>query len=346
MNGLVSVIIPVYNTAQYLDMCLQSVVNQTYKKLQIILVDDGSTDGASSAKCDEWCQKDTRIQVIHKSNEGLGYTRNAGLRVAEGAFVCFLDSDDTIDTDTIMECVKTLREQEADACFYGRKTQKADGTVFVNSNIPAKLIYTGEEIGREFVIRYFGDLPNRTGLNYIQASACCAMYARGVIAKNNISFRSERDCLSEDTFFNLEICKYARKVVIIPQDFYNYTYNVNSLTKKYNPLKFNQFKNYYQLLREYSKNYVTCEDIEVRIGYAFYIYLRQVIEYEVHAHKLIGLSQVHENIRAICNDRFVVENLKNVPMDMLDKKRKMFLGAIKNRNVVFLISYYLIIKRK
>lgn len=345
MSELVSVVIPVYNTAPYLDMCLESVIRQTHKDLQIILVDDGSSDGVSPAKCDEWCKKDARIQVIHKNNEGLGFTRNAGLDVALGKFVCFLDSDDTIDADTIAECVKILEEQNADACFYGRKTQRKDGAVYINTNIPFKLVYVDEEIKREFVTRYFGDLPNRTGQNYIQASACCAMYARNIITNNHITFRSERECLSEDSFFNLEVCRHARKVVIIPKDFYNYTYNPGSLTKKYNPNKFVQTKNYYRLLKEYSKDFKECENVDVRVNYMFYVYLRQVIEYEVHAHQLIGLREVYRNIANICKDTYVINNLKNVPLDMLDRKRKMFVKAMKNGNVMFLISYYLLVKR-
>lgn len=90
---LVSVIVPVYNTAKYLDQCLSSVVNQTYHNLQIIVVDDGSTDN-SSLRCDEWGKKDQRITVIHQENKGLSGARNTGLKKANGVYVAFIDSDD------------------------------------------------------------------------------------------------------------------------------------------------------------------------------------------------------------------------------------------------------------
>ena len=93
MEALISVIIPVYKVEEYLDNCLSSVVEQTYKHLEIILVDDGSPDKCP-IMCDQWASKDKRIKVIHKSNGGLSDARNAGLDVATGEYISFVDSDD------------------------------------------------------------------------------------------------------------------------------------------------------------------------------------------------------------------------------------------------------------
>lgn len=95
-NALISVIVPIYKVERYLNKCLDSIVNQTYKELEIILVDDGSPDGCPKI-CDEWGLKDSRIRVIHKANAGLGLARNSGLEVATGKYVAFIDSDDFID---------------------------------------------------------------------------------------------------------------------------------------------------------------------------------------------------------------------------------------------------------
>ena len=95
-NALISVIVPIYKVERYLNKCLDSIVNQTYKELEIILVDDGSPDGCPKI-CDEWGLKDSRIKVIHKANAGLGLARNSGLEVATGEYVAFIDSDDFID---------------------------------------------------------------------------------------------------------------------------------------------------------------------------------------------------------------------------------------------------------
>ena len=86
--GLVSVVLPIYNVEKYLDRCIESVINQTYKNLEILLVDDGSPDSCPQ-KCEEWAKKDERIKVIHKTNAGLGYARNTGIENASGEYICF-----------------------------------------------------------------------------------------------------------------------------------------------------------------------------------------------------------------------------------------------------------------
>ena len=95
MNGLISVIVPVYNTKDYLDRCVQSIINQTYHNIEIILVDDGSTDD-SGKKCDSWASKDNRIHVIHQKNAGVSAARNAGIEFAHGEYIGFVDSDDVL----------------------------------------------------------------------------------------------------------------------------------------------------------------------------------------------------------------------------------------------------------
>ena len=112
MNSLISVIIPVYNVEAYLDACVRSVVNQTYTELEILLVDDGSTD-RSGALCDVWAARDARIRVIHKANGGLSDARNAGLEAARGAYIAFVDSDDRIAETMLEELCSALERAHA-----------------------------------------------------------------------------------------------------------------------------------------------------------------------------------------------------------------------------------------
>ena len=105
---LISVIVPVYKVEQYLDKCVESIVNQTYKNLEIILVDDGSPDSCPQM-CDEWARKDSRIKVLHKENGGLSDARNAGIAIATGQYIAFVDSDDWIDKcmyENFMQCIE------------------------------------------------------------------------------------------------------------------------------------------------------------------------------------------------------------------------------------------------
>ena len=112
-DGLISVIVPIYKVEEYLDRCVESLVNQTYKNLEIILVDDGSPDGCPH-KCEDWARKDSRIKVIHKENGGLSDARNAGMNIATGEFISFIDSDDYIASDFIATLLAAMEKENSD----------------------------------------------------------------------------------------------------------------------------------------------------------------------------------------------------------------------------------------
>ena len=133
-NIRISVIIPVYNTAAFLDDCLSSVVRQTYSNLQIILIDDGSTD-ASGSMCDLWAEKDERIQVIHQKNAGVSAARNAGLCAASGDLIAFLDSDDTLPPEAYEQLVTGMGN--ADLVMGRTQAMAEDGTLLAYEDLPS-----------------------------------------------------------------------------------------------------------------------------------------------------------------------------------------------------------------
>lgn len=114
---MISVIIPIYNTESYLEQCIQSVINQTYKDLEIILINDGSTDN-SGLICQKWKEQDPRIRYIKKENEGQGIARNLGIIRATGEYIIFVDSDDYLDKNLISKVYHYISEQNADICVY------------------------------------------------------------------------------------------------------------------------------------------------------------------------------------------------------------------------------------
>jgi glycosyltransferase involved in cell wall biosynthesis len=119
MNELISVIVPIYQVEQYLPKCVDSIRNQTYSNLEIILVDDGSPDHCPEL-CDEYARKDSRIRVIHKPNGGLSDARNAGIEVAKGNYICFVDSDDYVADNMLDRLYLALKEQKAEMSLCGR----------------------------------------------------------------------------------------------------------------------------------------------------------------------------------------------------------------------------------
>lgn len=139
MNDLISVVVPVYNVKHYLKRCIESILDQTYRSLQIILVDDGSTDGCSQI-CDSYSKKDVRIEVIHQRNQGLSSARNIGLQNATGKYICFIDSDDWIHPEYIAYLKRAIEENktEVSCCYYTRiysVNQKEQPHLRYNSNL-------------------------------------------------------------------------------------------------------------------------------------------------------------------------------------------------------------------
>ena len=149
MDKLISVIVPVYNVEKFLDKCISSIVNQTYKNLEIILIDDGSTD-ESVQICDKWQEKDNRVRLTHKENTGVSDTRNIGLEKTTGEYICFVDSDDYIEPDYIENLYKSLTENNADIASCGHIAEAYSNSVilFSNSNFVAD---TEETLKRLFL---------------------------------------------------------------------------------------------------------------------------------------------------------------------------------------------------
>lgn len=135
MNELISVIIPVYNVQAYLDAAIQSVLRQTYEELEIILIDDGSTD-ASGTLCNAYAALDRRIRVIHTPNEGLSKARNRGLDTATGSYVFFLDSDDYLEPDAIEQLYCNLTAHNADISVGSLRDVDENGTVIFDDALP------------------------------------------------------------------------------------------------------------------------------------------------------------------------------------------------------------------
>ena len=223
---LVSVVVPIYNVENYLNRCIESIVNQTYKNLEIILVDDGSTDN-SSFICDEWCTKDNRITVIHKENAGAGLARNSGIEKAVGEYIFFFDSDDYIDCNTVKKCVKNAIQNKSDVVVFGRKEVLENGSEKTVEFFPKEKNFHGDEIHNALLPKMFS---HKCGFGL---SCCSKMFRLSVINVNNIRFKSEREILSEDSYFLLELFPKIKTLSILPEYLYFYCERSSSFSHTY-----------------------------------------------------------------------------------------------------------------
>ena len=124
VKKMISVVVPIYNVSKYLPKCIESILHSTYKNLEVILVDDGSTDECPTI-CDDYAKKDSRIKVIHKKNGGLSDARNKGLDIATGEYISFIDSDDYIDADLYESVIKEF-DENIDVVVFGRYIESAN----------------------------------------------------------------------------------------------------------------------------------------------------------------------------------------------------------------------------
>ncbi|MGN1328893.1 MAG: glycosyltransferase family 2 protein [Eubacterium sp.] len=212
----ISIIVPVYKVEQYLDRCIESIVNQTYKNLEIILVDDGSPDKCPEI-CDKWAQKDCRIIVIHQENSGVADARNKALDICTGDFVGFVDSDDFVDSDMFEILVKQLEENDADIsrCTYKRIHDNSDSIEYIKNNKTISV-----KSGTEYLVDMFND-------NTLNSPCWNKLYSKKIIGNNRFLDGYK---IGEDNYFNYQVIKNAQKIVLINQSLYNYTYRTASIT--------------------------------------------------------------------------------------------------------------------
>lgn len=235
MKPLVSVIIPVYNVEQYLNRCVDSVLEQTEENLQIILVDDGSPDG-SGAICDQYAEKDDRIQVIHKENGGLASARNAGMKLAEGKYLFFLDSDDWLEKDGMERLVRTAEEYHVD---FVRYRAIRTGWPGLPENAPCMVEPVRELEGGYYdktriVSEIYPRLLATSSLTFgAILGAWGSLYNLEFLQKNNLVF-FEDIRFSEDVPFSARVVACADNFFFIDEPIvYHYFYNPNSISKSF-----------------------------------------------------------------------------------------------------------------
>lgn len=213
---LISVIIPVYNVEKYLNRCVNSVINQTYKNLEIILVDDGSLDN-SGKMCDELVSYDNRIKVIHQANKGLSGARNTGLACSHGDFIAFVDSDDWIKNDYYEYCLNLIKENDADIVQIN--FENTNGETIEHGLIPEIKVLDGKKI-----LQYYLYSTTIKSGGY---SVCRCVFKKKLL--ENLIFREGK--INEDIDFKYKAFAIANKLVVSNQIKYFYFQDSTSISR-------------------------------------------------------------------------------------------------------------------
>ena len=256
----ISVIVPVYNVEKYLDKCVESIVNQTYENLEIILVDDGSTDNCPQM-CDDWAERDSRIIVIHKENGGVSSTRNAGLDCATGQYIGFVDADDYIELNMYEILLKAIKLYQTGIVVCNNTHVDNHGNILSFPTENAQVFIKDEDLMVSFI----------KGTIFDSTSTCNKLFKSEIILKNSIRFPTDIK-VGEDLLFNYSVIKYSSGLILIKDVLYNYVFHSDSAMRKINSDVINRWRNikfilekekynkkiYYIALKKYSSELLCC----------------------------------------------------------------------------------------
>lgn len=256
MQELVSIIVPVYNVEQYVQKCIESLLNQTYMNIEIIIIDDGTPDNSGKI-CDILAANQSRIQVIHKENEGVSIARNIGIEKAKGKYMCFVDSDDYVEADYIETLVNGIRESNAQLAVCGYKRECGQGRNRSSFRYIEKVLRQEKD---EFYRKLSVDLEACFPWN--------KLFLTNIIKDNNIRFPVSIHP-GEDLVFCISYIKYVENAIFLNSDSYIYVDSMNSVMKRIEGKS--KFDNYYLQLQEMknllrgagNQQYYTCCAVRV-----------------------------------------------------------------------------------
>lgn len=247
----ISVIIPIYNVEKYLEQCISSVLNQTYKNFEVICVNDGATD-KSGEIIEAAAKNDERIKIINQKNQGLSGARNTGFKYVTGDWIVLLDSDDWIDENTFEAALKNVKEENADVVLWSYVREFPNASIPKNIFNKEKIVFNNDDV-RKVLHRRFAGLINEELSSPEQADSVVTawgkLYKAEVILNNNVEFVDTKIIGTEDALFNLTAFCYVNKAVYINKHFNHYRKdNAKSLTKKYKPELFSQWQTLYSMM--------------------------------------------------------------------------------------------------
>lgn len=322
MEKLVSVAVPVYNAEKYLDRCIESIVNQTYRNLEIILVDDGSLDG-SPKMCDDWAKKDNRIKVIHKENEGAGFARNTAIDCSSGTYVVFVDSDDYIAQDTVEKCVTAACENKCQVVAFGRNFVYSNGEIETQRVTTEKNLFEKEAVIKELLCGMF------TYKRGFGISVWGKMYSLELIKNNSIRFMSEREIYSEDALFMLEVFSKADRAFIIDDNLYFYAENEGSLSRSYDKQREQKLSQFLKTALDIAQREKLPESVSNHIMVRYQNYLLNTLKNIMQSD--MSRSQKKAELQEIYTSQILKDTLNKCVLSLHKKSTRLFYSVVEKK---------------
>ena len=324
MGPKVSVIIPVYNAEKYVEKCIMSVLKQSFNSFEIVIVNDGSTDGSGTI-CERIAKIYKRVSYYHKENGGVSSARNHALRYAKGEFITFIDADDHISKEYLKELIKAQNETEADwtACSY-RNINNARSAYRVNVTEWDKDVYTcGSRIKELLASKVLACPSGKRTL----ASPTCKLYRRSIIMDNDLRF-DEKLMTCEDQMFNLRYVQYIRSFKYIHKYLYYRNVNDGSLFTGFRP----------NMLEEYTYLFNCYEHIVSELGFVPITQHQFILEKIIECLRLYVFHSDNKENRKKVNKNFW-EFMESDPLKgMWEKVNFMMYRGKRNKIIVIILK--------
>lgn len=336
MKPMVSIIVPVYNAAPYLNQCVDSLTNQTLKEIEIILINDGSTDD-SLVVCVGLAATDDRIRLIDKPNGGVSEARNDGLRAATGEYIGFVDPDDWVDADMYERMLATLTTARADICMCNYVKETKEGTV------PVLMKQTGT-IGEDAIL---GDIvanviakPSfRSGETDIMGSVCRLLVSRELLEKGNIWFDKDV-AFMEDLLVCVEAFLKCERIIIDAGAYYHYRVHESSTVMAFKPQFYQRQKQAFAKLQALLVREGVMNALAMRLANRYIIIALLSLANEAHKDNPIPFREKIRNIGMILADNELAANLKKINLNEVESRKKLELNLMKRKASVTLYLYY------
>lgn len=338
----VSVIVPVYNVEKYLEKCISSLRNQTLEEIEIILVDDSSTD-SSLEICHRAANEDSRIKVIHKANEGAGEARNAGLKIATGKYIGFVDSDDFVSEEMYQTLYTKAEKYGSDLVMSG--VMHVDGSIFsktgecvCKSYFDQDTHFETEESLKLLRLGIIGALPEDKEDSKYGMGTVKNLFKNEIIKSNNIAYQSERHIFSEDAMFMIEYISCITKATGIPEVFYHYCRHGNSVSKAYKEDRFEKCISFINEVEDLFKKDISADVYRLYI-YRFWQAICRVIcsqEIMYATENNVKYKNLKQRLKAVCTHQITVDALNGYPIHKLPLKQSVFAYAMKYKMYLFM----------
>lgn len=298
-NIKVSVVVPVYKVEPYIDRTLHSLLSQTLNEMEIILIDDGSPDQCPEI-CDRYATEYSRIKVVHKQNAGLGMACNSGIEVAKGEYIAFCDSDDFVNIAMYQSMYEAAQKYQADAVYTGIQTIDQHGVIRPMNGYKSLQVIREKNAIQHFAMDMIASEPSCKEERSVPMSAKIVLYKKSLIDLFNLRFVSERKLISEDLIWNLDFMNRASCIVALPEVFYYYYNNTESLSKCVRLNRFPFFKVIREDLLKRCHTYHYPQEVVDRINRMFIGYCRFYIGSICTSN--LPITEKQKMVNEICTD--------------------------------------------